>query len=797
MRPPIRTTAALAPLLAAVALTPAAPAQVEFRESAGEREFTGVLIAKPRPLAEWLAAGAAPAVARANVAAARRLLAAVGVRSYIAQTDESLLQLPPGRGENAVANELLASGLFRYVEPDWRVFPIGCPNDPDLGSQWHHDPDRMDSCVGWDFHSGGPSVVVGYCDTGLLLTHEDLQLHRQEAYNAVDQIWESAGGQVGPIHPHGTWVTGCGSGNGDNGIGIAGVGWNLGHRMLRVSNSSSGSASLSVLQHAARTSIENGDRVASVSYSGVDAASNLTTASYVKSIGGLMVWAAGNDSRNLTFGDRDADDLIVAGATDENDNLTSFSAYGVFVDLTAPGNNVYTTGDSADDDYDSVSGTSFSTPLTAGLIALLWSYAPQLTPDEVEDLLKSGCADLGTAGLDDTFGYGRIDVAGTLAQLALQFSYPNGQPAELELTGGTTVAVDVVAGGATPVAGSGLLHFDDGAGWRSVAMADLATGSFLATFPGLPGAECGETILWYVTVDSSDGTTHSSPLSGAAAPFSATGTHPGFTETTIVDLDFETAVGWTVNDIGVTDGSWSRGVPVDGDRGDPDDDYDGSGQCWVTDNVAGNSDVDGGPTQLLSPVYDLRGHHVVQLSYARWFDNDDRDADRLDVEFSADGGTTWVLAESVGHFNGWVHVTHDVGALVDLTSTFRVRFSATDNPNNSVTEAGVDAFRLVGTFVPLKFDVSPELVALDDALEANLWTGKPLAQLLIALTALDGVPLAVPFVLANFDGAGRFTASDVVPNDPGLVGSDFTFTAWGFDPLGKLRMTNAQVISVR
>jgi subtilisin family serine protease len=785
-------------LFLALALLPAAgEAQVVFREVPGEREFTGVLIARPRSVEDWIALGRTAAVARGNVAEARRRMAAIGIRNHVPQTDESLLQVPPGRTEESIANELLDSGLFRYVEPDWRIFPIGCPNDADLASQWHHDPDRMDSCVGWDLHTGNPSVVVGYCDTGLLLSHDDLQLHRQEAYNAVDQVWESAGGQVGPIHPHGTWVTGCGSGNGDNSIGIAGVGWNLGHRMLRVSNSSSGSASLSVLQHAARTSIENGDRVASVSYSGVDTASNLSTASYIKSIGGLLVWAAGNDSRNLSFGDRDADDLIVVGATDENDNLASFSAYGVFVDVTAPGNNIYTTGDSADDDYDSVSGTSFSTPLTAGLIALLWSYAPTLTPDEVEDLLKTGCDDLGSAGLDSTFGYGRIDVAGTLSQMALQFSYPGGQPADVELTGGTSLQVDVLAGAVSPQAGSGLLHVDDGDGWRSVAMEDLAAGSFLATFPGLPGADCADPIAWYVTVVGSDGNTYSSPLGGAAAPFTAAGTHPGCAETTIVDLDFETAVGWSVNDISVTDGSWDRGIPVHGHRGDPDDDYDGSGQCWVTDNVSGNSDVDGGPTQLLSPVYDLRGWHTVELSYARWFNNDDRDGDRFDVDFSSDGGATWVTAESVGHFNGWVKVAKDVGSFVPLTSGFRVRFSATDNPNNSVTEAGLDAFRLVGVVKPLKFDITPEVVALDDAITADVWTGKPLAQMLIALTTLDGGPLFVPFVLANFDAAGRFSVADVVPNDPSLVGSDFTFTAWGFDPLGKLRMTNSQLVAVR
>lgn len=779
-------------------LAAAADGQVEYRERPGEREFTGVLIARPRTQEDWIAAGLTRASARAEIAAARRMLAAYAQRGYVRATDESLIVVPAGRSENDVANELLGSGRFRYVEPDWRVFPLGCPNDPDLASQWHHDPNRMDSCVGWDLHTGDPTVVVGYCDTGILTTHEDLLLHRVEAYNAVDQVWESAGGAIGPINDHGTWVTGCGSANGDNGVGVAGVGWNLGHRMLRVSNSSSGSASLSVLQHAARTSIEHGDRIASVSYSGVDAASNLSTADYVKSIGGLLIWAAGNDGRNLNFGDRDADNLIVVGATDENDGLASFSAYGVFVDVTAPGNNIYTTGPGADDDYDIVSGTSFATPLTAGLCALLWSFDPTLTPDDVEALLKSGCEDLGGAGLDDTFGHGRIDVASTLAQIALQFSYPNGRPSELELTGGSVLDLAVSAGsGIAPVAGTGALHFDDGAGWRTVSLSEPLPGTYHGVFPGLPGAECGEVIRYYVTVDGNDGNTYASPLGGAAAPFTATGTHPGWIETVLVDLDFETALGWTVHDVGVTDGSFSRGVPVNGNRGDPGADFDGSGQCWLTDNVAGNSDVDGGPTQLVSPVYDVRGYQTVTLSYARWFTNDDQDGDRLDVEVSADGGASWVLVESVPDTAGWVSVSKNVGSYVPLTASFQVRFSATDNPNNSVTEAAIDAFRIDGEFVPLKFDLSPESAALKDPITADVWTGGAGSLLLIALTKLDGTPLFVPFVLATFDASGHFPVSDAIPDDSTLVGSDFTFSAWGFDSLGKLRGTNAQTISVR
>ncbi|MBK8979545.1 MAG: S8 family serine peptidase [Planctomycetes bacterium] len=389
-------------------------AERDFVAVPGEREFSGRMIVRPlQP--ETLAAAGLGAVAGVVRATALRALEPFGAARHVDATDEFLITVPAGT-ENLVARHLMGTLAFQYAEPDWTLYPIGCPNDTFFAQQWHHQANRMQSCLAWDLHTGNPSVSVGICDTGVLTTHEDLQLHRLEGYNAVDQRWESQGGSISPVHPHGTQTTGCAAANGDNGLGVSGVGWNLSHRMLRVSNVSTGSASLSVLQHAARTAVENGDKVASVSYSGADASSNLTTATYIKSIGGLLVWAAGNDNRNLTFGNRDSDDLIVVGGTDENDLKASFSAYGTFVDLVAPGVNVATTGTSSNSNYVYASGTSFACPLTAGLCALIWSRNPALTPDQVEAVLKGSTDDLGAAGVDNTFGYGRINAYKAMQQ---------------------------------------------------------------------------------------------------------------------------------------------------------------------------------------------------------------------------------------------------------------------------------------------------------------------------------------------------------------------------------------------
>lgn len=385
-----------------------------YEEIPGLKEFSGQMIARPVQEADWMARGMSKFKAEILTARGRAVLFASELVNHVPQTDEFIIRVPKDMTENSLSRTLMATGLFQYVEPDWILYPLASPNDPGFGNQWHHDANRMNSAAGWDVHTGDPSVSVGICDTGVLTSHEDLQLHRLEGYNAVDQQWESQGGNIGPVHNHGTRCTGCTAGNGNNGVGISGVGWNLSHRMLRVSNSSSGSASMSTLQHAARTAVENGNKVASVSYSGVDSSSNLTTATYVKSQGGLLVWAAGNDGRNLTYGDRDNDDIIVVGATDSSDGLAYFSAYGQFVDLTAPGVSIYTTSSESNSTYAYASGTSFATPLTAGLVALIWSHDPSLTPDEVEAKLKDGCDDLGSTGVDNTYGYGRIDVHGAL-----------------------------------------------------------------------------------------------------------------------------------------------------------------------------------------------------------------------------------------------------------------------------------------------------------------------------------------------------------------------------------------------
>jgi subtilisin family serine protease len=383
------------------------PAIELFTEVPGVRQFRGVLVARPVQAANGPRLGLATDATEAMRAAAIEELKAFEVLNHFAEVDEYLIQVPEGENENLTAARLMAGGNFEYVEPDWTVFPVGCPNDTNFSQQWHHGGSHLDSCDAWEIETGSPDIVVAICDTGLRTTHRDLLANRREGLHVPSLKWENAGGPIDDVNGHGTACSGCAAGNGNNSRGIAGVGWNLGHRTMRVTDASSGDASLSNLTLAARRAAEVGDRVASVSYSGVNSSSVNTTGAYLRGLGALLVWAAGNESAQ--YGGSREDSVIVVGATDTGNQLASFSNYGSLIDVVAPGVNIRTTSSSGDNNYTYISGTSFSCPITAGLCGLIWSRNPNLSPAQVEQILRDSCTDLGAAGPDDVFGYGRID----------------------------------------------------------------------------------------------------------------------------------------------------------------------------------------------------------------------------------------------------------------------------------------------------------------------------------------------------------------------------------------------------
>ena len=690
--------------LAALVLTPSLFAQGNdqdgfepFVEESGIIEFSGVLCARPVQLSDALALGLDQAQAQDLRDEALSHLLAFEVNTYVRATDEFLITLGPGTRENEAARALMATGAFEYVEPDWICYPVACPSDSQFNGQWHHQANIMESCAGWDLETGDPSVVVAICDTGVLTSHEDLQLHREEGFHAPSNTWENSGGDISAINPHGTMCTGSACGNGDNGIGISGVGWNLGHRMMRVTDDAGGGASLSNLTLAARTAAEAGDKVASVSYSGVQSGSVDSTGAYVRSLGSLLIWAAGNSGQNMT-GSRE-DNVIVVGATSSNDARSSFSNFGPFVDLMAPGSGILTTNSGNSSDYASVSGTSFSCPITAGMCAMIWSADPSLSPQQVEDLLRASCDDLGAAGLDDEYGYGRVNLRKAMedALRPVIIEVLSELPTFLDPAGGDQIDFRVSAGTSVPAPGTGEFWISTGSGFSPASVAQTSTNNYTATFPAAP---CGSTVQFYVGAQDTGGTTYFEPSLAPVVTWSAVAQIP----VAVSDDDCEVASGWTTGIAGdnATTGVWERGNPI-GTAAQPEDDHSSPGtQCYFTGQGSnggslGENDVDGGTTTLVSPTYDLTGLTDPTISYYRWYNNGtggSPGADTFTVEISDNGGGSWSTVEVVGPTadasGGWIQHSFLVSSIVSPTANVQLRFMASDLGTGSIVEAAID-----------------------------------------------------------------------------------------------------------
>jgi Subtilase family/PA14 domain/Bacterial Ig domain len=238
------------------------------------------------------------------------------------------------------------------------------------------------------------------------VNHPDLAAHRVPGYNAPQNLAETAGGSITDINGHGTHVAGCAGAIGNNALGVSGVSMNARLMAIRVTNSSNGSASSSEILEGARWAADNGAKVVSSSYSGVTSSSIQTTGAYIRGKGALYLYAAGNDNANLSG--FDYADVIVVGASDSGDNKAGFSAYGRGVDVFAPGVSILSTV--VGGGYQSWSGTSMATPVANGVLAMIWSANPSLTTYQAENLLFYASDDLGTAGNDDYYGFGRVNV---------------------------------------------------------------------------------------------------------------------------------------------------------------------------------------------------------------------------------------------------------------------------------------------------------------------------------------------------------------------------------------------------
>jgi hypothetical protein len=294
-------------------------------------------------------------------------------------------------------------------------------------------------------------------------------------------------------------------------------------------------------------------------------------------------------------------------------------------------------------------------------------------------------------------GFTAHNMDGPALQL-IDFAFPEGRPASLSPNRATEIRVNVTPVAGTPVDNTGRFTYRVDSGPNTTAaMTRIGVNQYIAT---IPAQACGSQVTYSFSAQAVGGSTVVSPAGAPANGYRATaafGTIVRFAD------NFQLNRGWTVSTTAV-DGPWGRGTPVaesDPTRSAavPSADFDGSGICFLTDNVAGNSDVDDGTTTLTSPTMNAAGSAVI--SYARWYSNHvgaAPESDTFVVEISGDNGTTWTNLETVGPSGaevrgGWNLRSFPVPA-AQSTSQFRIRFIAADAAPGSVVEAAVDSVTL-------------------------------------------------------------------------------------------------------
>ncbi len=363
----------------------------------------------------------------------------------------------------------------------------------------------------------------------------------------------------------------------------------------------------------------------------------------------------------------------------------------------------------------------------------------------------------GTVIISDTIdGLFVVDPSAALAG-TLDFSYPNGQPDLIAPQGGTTIRVELAgACGAVAAAGTGLLHYDIGAGFVSVPMTVVSPNVYDAVFPAFA---CADHVRYYFSAETVAGAQVTDPTAAPAEDFDAVA---GVTRLALHEDHFEADLGWVPLNLGATSGLWERGVPVD-DPGwayDPATDGDGSGQCWLTQNQLGNTDVDDGGVQLTSPILDMSAENV-ELSYLFYLllTNEDG-SDRLLLQISSNGD-----------FGPWIEIArHDTGSAgglwelhtitqaeieaagVTLNASMKVRFLANDSNPQSIVEAGIDDFHInqISCDAPCPWDcqAAPQSGAVD-------------VPDLLALLGAWGGP-QTPGTTCDLDGSGAIEVPDLL-----------------------------------
>ncbi len=310
----------------------------------------------------------------------------------------------------SIQRELERLPYIEYTEPIPVVNSYFLPNDwGQFNDLWHLEKIRAQQA--WDITKGSSDVVIAIVDDAIMINHEDLSGNIWEnegeipnngfdddGNGFIDDIngFNVAAGNPNPNPPrddfaHGTHVAGCASAATDNGIGIPAIGFNCKIMPVRSSSNASVGSQISHAFEGVDYATKAGADIINMSW-GFDIRStvleNLMIAAHNRGI--ILVAAAGNDNSESLQYPAAFNHVIAVGATTKNDSRSSFSNFGGWVDVSAPGSGILSsvpTGPNGG--YDTNDGTSMASPIVAGLLGLMLSVNPCLSPDEAEQILES------------------------------------------------------------------------------------------------------------------------------------------------------------------------------------------------------------------------------------------------------------------------------------------------------------------------------------------------------------------------------------------------------------------------
>jgi subtilisin family serine protease len=443
-----------------------------------------------------------------SAAAHSTALAQVGAKEVGSVRDLGVHVLSVGSARAELALRLLrANPAVAFVEADAQAQRFDTiPNDPWWLNEWAQV--KVGAPKAWDLTHGSSSVVVAVLDTGVDPTQPDLQ-------GALVPGWNTLAGSSNTTDTdgHGTLAAGVALARSNNGTGIASYCWSCSLMPVKVIDTG-GMGSFSSVANGITWATDHGARVISMSLGFTSSSSTLQSAvQYAHSHGVVIVAAAGNYGTTAPVYPAAYPEVLGTAGTDGSDQLYSWSSYGSWVKLAAPGCNV-TTGPNAW--YGTFCGTSSAAPVVAGLAGLAVSYAPLASNTQIEQALESAAAKVGAS-----VQYGRVDAYQTLVALGAGSTAAGSAPASVTAPSisGTPRDGQTLLGSNGTWTGSPTSYADQWSRCDSAgASCAIIPGATASTY-GVTSADVGATLRFAVSASNSVGS--SSAVSSATAVVAA------------------------------------------------------------------------------------------------------------------------------------------------------------------------------------------------------------------------------------------------------------------------------------